>query len=174
MNKAISLLLCMLLLLTCGTAMAAQTVALPESSDAFRAELSLPEGATFENNLVQDGYSLCTVKQADLAEIHIAIAFDELVAGLSLADMTGEQLDEVAALAMDGSEVTYHRIDAENGQPYLAVEAMAGGVLNCYMTVHEGHIITLTQYRAEFEPLTEEDCGLMLRTLAGISLIAEP
>lgn len=176
MKKVIALFLCLLLFSVCASVLAdGQTVTLPESSNSFRAELTLPEGASFENNAAQDGYSLCTVKKAGLADIHIIIAFDELVAGQCLADMTDEQLDDLAALTSDDgtTPAAYKKITAENGQPYLFIETMEGGVFNNYMTVHESHIITLTQYRDEFEPLTEADCELMLLTLAGFSFLPE-
>ena len=176
MKKVVALFLCLLLFSVCVSAFAeGQTVTLPESSNSFRAELTLPDGASFENNAAQDGYSLCTVKKDGLADIHIIIAFDELVAGLSLAEMTDEQLDELAALTSeDGTTpAAYQKITAENGQPYLFIETMEGGVLNNYLTVHESHIVTLTQYRDEFEPLTEADCELMLLTLAGLRFLPE-
>ena len=175
MKKLFAAFLCAMLL-TCTFALAEgqtsapdqQIIPLEESAQAFDIVLLLPDGAAMTINEQNDDYTNFGVVK-DHYEVIGTMAPSEEYAGLSLNDLTDDQVNALAEQAASDFDDAVIQIDiTPSGNKYIMVSEREECLVATVFTVYRGYFVQLVQYHDDFSALTDGETAFMLEVLHGI------
>ncbi len=110
-----------------------------------------------------------TVHSEEHADVVISIAPSDLFAGMSMADLTEDELKELQEVA--GSQFenpSYATETSPEGNLYLFVCSNDEWYVDSLFTIYEGYFVELIQYRSDFGEQTEADDDFCRSLLYGI------
>lgn len=170
MKKILAILLTALMLF--GTCASAETVRFVENSTAFDIVMELPEDAVVMMQMQISELSIVTVGCKDLANVSISIAPSDIYDDKNLADLTDDEVMELMSIAGSQFENPAGTVDVTpSGNKYIHICSNDSSDMDVIFTVYKGYFVELTQWREDFEPLTEEDEKFMFQLLYNIEFI---
>ncbi|MDD3336222.1 MAG: hypothetical protein PHI98_12015 [Eubacteriales bacterium] len=171
MKKLLMVLLCMALLFS-GACAGAETVKLGENASSFDIQVVLPEGASLTYNEFENDYTNIGVIKDGVKEVIVTIAPSEEYAGLSMNDLSDDEISLLAEqTASDFSQYTV-KIDATpSGNQYVLITAGEENNFATLFTVYRGYFVQLAQFDTDFSALSEADTAFMLEVLYGIEFV---
>lgn len=176
-KKLMSALLAAVMALSLSFALA-EDVPIPEVSPSFDLTITLPEGATLENNMFEE-LSLNTIHLANPAKptYTVAVAYDDLYMGRSLPDLSEEELEELffAAIGMMDEEIAdYTMHTLEDGVMIMIVYESESPEYVDVLTLRDGFFIELFggyQGQTEPKPVTQEDFEYAVELIDAIHIV---
>ena len=170
MKKTLALLIAIMLLLVCGSALA-DTVRFLEDSSAFDIEMELPDGAAVGERESSELVSYCLITSEGRASVAITIAPSDIYGDLSMNDLSDEEVEQLKALAAEQYEDPELSVEATpSGNSYIAVDADEEGIKSVF-TLYLGYFVELTQWHEDFSEITEADDAFMLQLLHNIEFL---
>ena len=164
------LLICAALLLALSllTGAAAETVLLATLADGSQVTLETDIAVKLTNLANDDGVIAVYAEKEDLAPVRISIAADDLVDGLSMAELSEEEMAELIAMAGDQfTSPSTQLATTPSGNQYLCVYEEGQPVWSVF-TLYHGYYIELVQANTDLDELTQEDSDFCLSLLYGI------
>lgn len=172
-------LICLLLaaMLTLGLACAEEIVAvettIPLSQPDSPVTITLTYTGVLNIEFSPDapaGQVRATVHSDDHADVVISIAPSDLYAGMSMADLTEAELQELQEIA--GSQYenpTYATETSPEGNLYLFVSSNDQWDVDSLFTIYQGYFVELIQYHDDYAEQTEADDDFARSLLYGIA-----
>ncbi len=172
MKKLLAILLSTLMLLSCVGAFAEgmDTVRFVEDSPNFDIEMPLPEGATVGDKGSVDTYSYVVIENGTLASVVISVAPSDLYDGLSMNDLSDDDVEILKATAAEQYDDPVLTVDVTpSGNKYIHVCANSEYDIDSIFTLYMGYFVELTQFHDDFSTITDEDYAFMQQLLYNIT-----
>ena len=165
MKKLIALLLAALLMMSfaCAEEITAVETSIPLSQPDSPVTITLTYTGTADQ-------VRATVHSDDHADVVISIAPSDVYAGMSMSDLTEEEIQELQEIA--GSQYenpTYATEASPEGNLYLFVSSNDEWDVDSLFTIYEGYFVELIQYHDDFTEQTEADDNFARSLLYGIA-----
>lgn len=111
-----------------------------------------------------------TVHSEEHADVVISIAPSELYAGMSMADLSDEELEQLQQMAGEQYEnPTFATETSPEGNLYLFVSSNDEWDVDSLFTIYEGYFVELIQYHDDYSQQTEADDDFARSLLYGIA-----
>ena len=176
MNKCLSVLLVLCLLLGASSALA-QTVTteLMRLDNGVTIVINHDESVQIKPAMEEFPESnIWMVTDQVHANVFLNIAVSEIDSELSLADLTEEeqmQYGRMIGAMYENPEI--HLDTTPSGNLYLHVCSNEESDIDSIFTIYKGCFVELIQFANDFAPLTEDDKAFCLSVLHGIEFVAE-
>ena len=173
MKRLIALLMAAALLLTASLAFA-QEIVLTELEDGCQITLTADDDVAvlFNGQDLPAGFVRVIASRSGAASVLINIQPDELLEGISMADLSDENIEIMK------DQITQQYEDAivetkvtEAGNTYLYVQSNEESDIRSCITLYEGFMIELIQARDDFGALSEADEAFARDILQGIWIV---
>ena len=177
MNKILSLLLALCLLLGASSALAQTlTTELLKLDNGVTIIINHDEGLQITSAEIETpNVGFWSLNDNVHASVFLSIAPSEIDSELSLADLTEEQQLQYGQMVGEmfvNPEI--HLDTTPSGNLYLHVCSNEASDIDTIFTIYKGYFVELIQFSGEdFAPLTEEDKAFCLSLLHGIEFIAQ-
>lgn len=181
MKKALSILLCLALALSCAAALGEsaekEMIGTITMNGAFELHGLIPEGYQLTPRIAEPGFFVASLMADDeKPTMLISIAFDELLSEVELLnDLDDEALAKIAATfqSEDGVEITY--METAYGTKLMVVKETAGEIDYVdFYTIYKGYQIefVLTQSEAnQGKAITEEQIQAAVKFLSDLDFV---
>ena len=171
MKKTVAML-CAVLILSLAACAMAQTVRFVEDSPEFNIEMELPEGTTLGNQTSQGMVSVAELRHDDHANVRVSIAPSELYDGMSLEEMSDEEVGYLmTALCAEYENPSAEMGVTPSGNEYIYICSNEATDIDSICTVYKGYFITLVQMNDDLSPLGESDYEYLLELLYNLNFI---
>ena len=175
MKKLIALLLAALLMMSfaCAEEITAVETTIPLSQPDSPVTITLTYTGTLDiefSPYAPADQVRATVHSDDHADVVISIAPSDVYAGMSMSDLTEEEIQELQEIA--GSQYenpTYATETSPEGNLYLFVSSNDEWDVDSLFTIYEGYFVELIQYPDDFSEQTEADDNFARSLLYGIA-----
>ena len=164
------LMLCAAALLTlCLTFPAmAENVVLATLADGSTVTLDADASVTLTTIDAAEGVIAIYAEKEGLAPVMIGIAADDLVDGVSMSDLSEEEMETLRSMAGDQfTSPSTALAETPSGNQYLCVYE-EGQPMWSVFTLYHGYYIELVQAHDDLADLTQEDADFCLSLLYGI------
>lgn len=154
MKKLLSVLMTVLMLASLCTAALAEDVTL----DAYGMSLTIPDGMELTDATTDPDSAILLVISSDTLQYTVTLAYDETMAGKTLADLSeeeGARIAETLSAGIENLSVGFET-DEESGITYL-VAANEEGTVFIVGEMTDGLLIMVSAARSDGEALSEED-----------------
>lgn len=175
MKKLVALLLAALLMMSfaCAEEITAVETTIPLSQPDSPVTITLTYTGTLDiefSPYAPADQVRATVHSDDHADVVISIAPSDVYAGMSMSDLTEEEIQELQEIA--GSQYenpTYATETSPEGNLYLFVSSNDEWDVDSLFTIYEGYFVELIQYHDDFTEQTEADDNFARSLLYGIA-----
>ena len=168
MKKITAILLALALVLCSCAALAEEETA----SVYANIELPLPEGAEILNRYEDSSYFAVQIAKDGVADVYLVVAPSELFNGLSLADLSEEEMKELQELLLAdlASDTTCTVETTPDGNQYLFIRERGESSSNTIVTLYRGYFIQLNQFEDDFSDMDEADDNFLLDILHALNI----
>lgn len=169
MKKVLAILVAVMMMLVCSSALA-ESVRFLEESSAFDIEMELPQGAVVGVQGSSELVSYCEIMSEGLASVIVTIAPTDIYGDLSMNDLSDEEVELLVMLASEQYEAPEVSIEiTPSGNMYIFIETE--DQIDSIFTLYLGYFVELTQWHDDFSMITDEDNAFLLQLLYNIEFL---
>ncbi len=173
MKKILAVTLTAMMLLINGLAYA-QPEKLLEPSATFDLEVTLPEGASLEQTMVNGELSLIHILFEDEAMpgYTVMISYSEEYGQSMMADLTAEQLEALyQTIAPEMQDPSYEMRTLEDGIVMMVVNENTDNDYAYVITIYEGYFIQAYIAHDDYAPLTTQEVDALITLMDNVYIL---